>query len=629
MAEETKETKKVISKEKKPKKKKKKRKILLKISIVFLLLVVIGWFTIGMKVMKLRAEAKDLVANTSEQTFKATQTSVVYDTNGKVITKLKGEKDVYYLKYKDLPVYAVAAMISVEDNNFYKHNGVDFRGIARAAVSFVTNKGEVTQGGSTITQQLARTVFLTREISWQRKVKEMFVAWGLEKEYSKDQIMEFYLNNVYFANGYYGIQAASKGYFDKDAKDLTMSEAAFLCAVPNAPNMYEPYHHKEKTLTRRDKILKDMYKQNLITKSQRDEALREKITLKKKKTEQKRNYIETYVIHSATKALMEKQGFEFRYVFDSDEDKQDYDEKYNKSYAECKRTLYSAGYQIHTSIDLNAQKELQSSIDNALSGYTEKDKNKVYKVQGAGVCIDNETGKVAAIVGGRYQKNAGLGLNRAYQSPRQPGSAIKPILVYAPAMERGYGPGSIVNDNPMNPKDKHRVRNSGGSYSGSITLRRALEKSSNVATMRLYEEIGPKSALRYLEKMNFKSLDENDYKYYTTCLGGFTYGTTAEEMASGYAALANQGVFRDPTCIVKIEDSDGETVVSNPSKKRTVYSANTASMMSSVLKSVITNGTGRGAKVPNVDTAGKQVLQQTTRTAGSADIPLTTQLQCG
>ena len=287
MAEETKETKKVISKEKKPKKKKKKRKILLKISIVFLLLVVIGWFTIGMKVMKLRAEAKDLVANTSEQTFKATQTSVVYDTNGKVITKLKGEKDVYYLKYKDLPVYAVAAMISVEDNNFYKHNGVDFRGIARAAVSFVTNKGEVTQGGSTITQQLARTVFLTREISWQRKVKEMFVAWGLEKEYSKDQIMEFYLNNVYFANGYYGIQAASKGYFDKDAKDLTMSEAAFLCAVPNAPNMYEPYHHKEKTLTRRDKILKDMYKQNLITKSQRDEALREEITLKKKKTEQK------------------------------------------------------------------------------------------------------------------------------------------------------------------------------------------------------------------------------------------------------------------------------------------------------------------------------------------------------
>lgn len=144
MAEETKETKKVISKEKKPKKKKKKRKILLKISIVFLFLVVVGWFTVGIKVMKLRSEAKDLVANASEQTFKATQTSVVYDTNGKVITKLKGEKDVYYLKYKDLPVYAVAAMISVEDNNFYKHNGVDFRGIARAAVSFVTNKGSVT-----------------------------------------------------------------------------------------------------------------------------------------------------------------------------------------------------------------------------------------------------------------------------------------------------------------------------------------------------------------------------------------------------------------------------------------------------------------------------------------------------
>ena len=185
MAEETKETKKVIpGKEKKVKKKKKKRKILLKISIVFLFLVVIGWFTFGMKVLKLRSEAKQLVADATEETFKASQTSIVYDINGKQLTKFRGEKDAYYLKYKDLPVYAVASMISVEDRNFYKHNGVDYKGILRAAVSFVAKKGTVTQGGSTITQQLARTVFLNREISWQRKVKEMFVAVELEKKYT-------------------------------------------------------------------------------------------------------------------------------------------------------------------------------------------------------------------------------------------------------------------------------------------------------------------------------------------------------------------------------------------------------------------------------------------------------------
>ena len=224
MAEETKETKKVIPrKEKKVKKKKKKRKILLKLSIVFLFLVLVGWFTFGMKVMKLRSEAKKLVADATEETFKASQTSIVYDTNGKQLTKFRGEKDAYYLKYEDLPVYAVASVISVEDRNFYKHSGVDYKGVLRAAVSIVTNKGEVTQGGSTITQQLARTIFLNNERTWKRKVKEMFIAVELEKKYSKEDILEFYLNNVYFSNGYYGIQAASKGYFNKDAKDLTMS----------------------------------------------------------------------------------------------------------------------------------------------------------------------------------------------------------------------------------------------------------------------------------------------------------------------------------------------------------------------------------------------------------------------
>ncbi len=606
MAEETKETKKVIpGSEKKIKKKKKKRKILLKISIVFLFLVLIGWFTFGMKVMKLRSEAKKLVADATEETFKASQTSIVYDTNGKQLTKFRGEKDAYYLKYEDLPVYAVASMISVEDRNFYKHSGVDYKGILRAAVEFVKRKGSVTQGGSTITQQLARTVFLNREISWQRKVKEMFVAVELEKKYSKEDILEFYLNNVYFSNGYYGIQAASKGYFNKDAKDLSMSEAAFLCAIPNAPTMYDPLKNKEKTMTRRNKILKDMYEQNLIREDQYQEAMNEEITVKKAKKSEKKNYVETYVIHCATKEIMKQKGFEFKSTFDSESEKEQYEDEYEKMYAECKRTLYSAGYHIYTSIDPEVQDELQSSVDNSLNGYTEKDKNGIYKVQASGTCIDNETGKVVAIVGGRYQKNIGYTLNRAYQSPRQPGSAIKPLLVFAPALERGWAPGSIVNDNPMKSTDKHRVRNSGGSYAGQITLRRAVQKSSNVVTMRLYEQIGPETALRYLEKMNFKYLTEEDYKYYTTCIGGFTKGTTSEEMAAGYATIQNDGEYREPTCITKITTSDGDEVMSTSAKKRSIYSETASNYMTDVLQSVVKSGTGAGAKVPNVDTAGK------------------------
>ena len=171
MAEETKETKKIIPESKKKHKKKhKKKKVLLKVSVVFLLLVVIGWFTFGAKVMKLRSEAKKLVAQSSEETFKASQTSIVYDTNGKQLLKFKGEKDVYYLKYKELPVYVIAAVISVEDKNFYKHRGVDYKGISRAAVSYVVHKGRITQGGSTLTQQLAKTVFLNRQKTWKRKV---------------------------------------------------------------------------------------------------------------------------------------------------------------------------------------------------------------------------------------------------------------------------------------------------------------------------------------------------------------------------------------------------------------------------------------------------------------------------
>lgn len=441
-------------------------------------------------------------------------------------------------------------------------------------------------GGSTITQQLARNIFLNFETTYSRKIQEMFIAVALEQKYSKEQILEFYLNNVYFSNGYYGIESAAEAYFNKDANDLSISQIAFLCAIPNSPSRFDPYDHPEATMERRDKILKNMYEEGYISKAQYDRSIAEEIKVLPKKETESNDYAETYIIKCATESLMKANGFEFKTTFRTTSEEEKYDEEYEEMYSNCKQSLYTGGYRIYTSIDMDLQKQLQESVSSKLSMFTEKTDDGIYKVQGAAVTIDNETGRVAAIVGGREEDQEGYGLNRAYQSFRQPGSAIKPLLVYAPALEKGYTPYSTVDDSRMTGEDA--VSNAGYSYSGSISLRRAVQKSSNVATYRLYQELGPENCLEYLENMNFKGLDPKDYKYDTTCLGGFTNGTTVVEMAAGYATLANDGKYRTPTCIVKITDSDKNVIVPDEQKSHDIYSTNAARMMTDVLESCVT-----------------------------------------
>lgn len=602
-----------MAEEKKVKKTKKKskkknrvlRRVIFCVLAVILAAGVVGSIKLGLTLIEMKKEAVKLVSSASRDTFKANQTTLVYDANGELITKLKGEKDVYYLDYDEIPEQVIDAVVSVEDSRFYEHNGIDLKGITRAAVALVKNRGEIHEGASTITQQLAKNIFLSNEQTWNRKIKEMFVAMELEKIYSKKDILEFYLNNIYYSNGYYGIQAAAQGYFQKNAGELSLSEIAYLSAIPNRPGWYDPYEHPENTTKRRNKILKDMLEEEKITQSEYDEAINEEIKVKKSKKLETHDYVETYVINCATKAIMQENGFEFKYSFKNDSERDKYQEEYDKQYATCKRTLYTEGYRIYTSINFDIQEQLQRSVDQTLSYYGEK-KNGVYAVQGAGTCIDNSTGKVVAIVGGRSQDDIeGYTLNRAYQSSRQPGSSLKPLLVYAPALERGYSPGSTVDDSKMSDSAAHKVSNSGGSYRGPITLRAAVMKSSNVATMRLYEEITPKTALSYLEKMHFSHLVDSDYKYYTTCLGGMTYGVTTEEMAGGYAALANEGEFRQPTCIEEITDASGNLITKGYNQSKKVYSKSAANQMTDVLQSVVSGGTGKGTKIEGFDTAGK------------------------
>lgn len=570
--------------------------------VAFAALAVLAIVRVGVPVISMYRNAVEMVAESDENTFKAEQTSLVYDADGNEIKKLKGEKDVHYLEYEDIPDAAKLALIAIEDKNFTSHRGIDMEGIARAAVALIRNRGEITQGGSTITQQLARNVFLSFETTYSRKIQEMFIAVALEQKYTKEQILEFYLNNVYFSNGYYGIESASEAYFRKEAKDLTISQIAFLCAIPNSPTRYDPYDHPEATMERRDRILKNMYEEGYISEEQYQKSLDEKIEVLPRRETQSNDYAETYIIKCATESLMKERGFEFQYVFDDDEEEEAYDEEYDEMYSICRQSLYTAGYRIYTSIDMDMQSQLQESVSSQLAMFTDKTDDGIYEVQGAAVCIDNSTGRVAAIVGGREADQEGYGLNRAYQSYRQPGSAIKPLLVYAPALEQGYTAYSTVDDSRMTGEDA--VSNSGYSYSGSISLRRAVQKSSNVATYRLYQELGPEDCLKYLENMNFAGLEPEDYRYDTTCLGGFTRGTTAVEMAAGYATLANDGRYRTPTCIIRITDSEGNVIVPNEEESKEIYSSSAARSMTDILESCVTDSsaTASGCDL-DVDTA--------------------------
>lgn len=551
------------------------------------------------KVSAMKTEAVSMVSHSSKDTFRKSQTSIAYDINGKTLSVLKGEKDVYYIEYEDIPIYVKQAIISTEDKRFYKHNGIDYRGIMRAAVAMIQD-GEVTQGGSTITQQLARTVFLSNERTWERKIEEMYIAVELEKKYSKEEILEFYLNNVYFANGYYGIEAAAQGYFGTDVSHLSLSQMIYLCAIPNNPTLYNPLTHADKTQARRDRILKSMLEDQVISESSYQTAVAEQIKTTEPE-EIKNNYAETYTYYCATRALMELEGFEFQTVFSDDEEKTAYDREYQSLYDTCNKKLFTGGYRIYTSLDLDAQSQLQASVDEVLAGFGEKSDEGIYELQGAAVCIDNTTGMVRAIIGGRSQDDVeGYTLNRAFQSFRQPGSAIKPLIVYTPALERGYTPDTTVVDEPI----ADGPVNGDGTYSGAMSLRQAVARSKNTIAWKIFEELTPEVGISYLEAMGFSNLNAND-KRLPASIGGFTNGVSPLEMAKGYATIKNDGGYRNPTCIMKITDADGEVIYQADQTASVIYKENACRQMTDMLQTVITSGTGRGYSLGMMPCAGK------------------------
>ncbi len=549
--------------------------------------------------VQLYKDAKTMVENSDRTDFSAYQTSMVYDDQGEIIKLVKKDRFQVYLSINNIPETAKEAIVSIEDKKFYEHNGIDMKAILRAAISLV-EKDEITQGGSTITQQLSRNIFLTHTVSWERKVEEIFISLRLEKIYSKEDILEFYLNNVYFANGYYGIEAASIGYFNKSSNELTLSETAFLCAIPNNPTVYDPRKNKDNTLKRRDRILEEMLKDGKISESECAAAKQETITLNDIEVHSAGTYVDSYVNYCATRALMEKNGFVFKNEFTDEAEEKEYKALYEEEYDKWSEKLVTDGYRIYTTINREMQEKLQTAVDESMYGFVTQKDDGVYNVQAAATCIDNDSGKVKAIVGGRSQDNVESSFNRAYQSKRQPGSSIKPLLVYAPALEKGYTANSTLKD----VKTADGPANAGNAYSGSISLRSAVEKSRNAAAWSLYQAITPGYAMQYLLNMEFSGISKNDYNL-STALGGFTTGFSTVEMASGYATLENNGTFRTPTCIDKILDSNGNLIVDSVGTEKQVYTEETAKEMTDILKGVLTRGTGVRRRLKHMTAAAK------------------------
>ena len=601
----------IKNKTKKEKKKKPKSKIKKVVKTVFLEIGILGLITVlllgvvlykryGKGILELKENAERLVKYSDVEDFVQSKASLIYDTYGNQITSLKAEKDVYYLTDEEIPTYFKDAMVSVEDKKYYEHPGYDTKAIIRAIKSYVDKKGEITQGASTITQQLARNIYLTHEVTWERKIEEIFLAIELEKKYSKQEILEFYLNNVYFANGYYGVESASQGYFQVSAKDLSLSQVAFLCAIPNNPTRYNPLTNYENTIERRDFILGEMIEEGKITQLDYEIAIREQIVLNPKEEQGINDYVETYVFDCATRALMEYNGFVFCYQFDSDEARKNDEERYDELYSRCLRSLYVEGYQIYTSIDMEKQAMLQASLDEGLSANQELSESGIYSLQGSATCIDNATGKVVAIVGGRSQETNGYTLNRAFQAYRQPGSSIKPLVVYLPAFERGYTPDTIMIDEPIEDGPKNY-----SGYSGAMTIRAAVQYSTNTIAHRIFEKITPKVGMQYILNMGFSKIMTQDTYNLASALGGLTYGVNTKEMASGFCTIQNDGVFRDPSCIVEILDAQGNVLIPNEWEETKIYDRNASRMMTDVMVTVVTSGTARGYGIEGMPCAGK------------------------
>jgi len=538
----------------------------------FLMAIVFGGFFWGILAGIFFSLIHDLPQINLLKQFKPSSVTTVFSSDNQILAKFYIEKRVP-VSIEKIPDNLINALITIEDKNFYAHSGINLKAILRAVFHDIKAQS-YKQGASTLTQQLAKTLFLSYEKSISRKIKEAILALQIERRYTKKEILELYLNLIYLGSGAYGVEAASQTYFGKSVEALTLPEAALIAGLPKAPSVYSPINNPGLAKKRRDIVLQQMLTAKMITALEYNSARTIEISqVPQKTTQDQTGYFIEYM-----RAVLKKQ-------FDL-------------------QNIYSKGLNIYTTIDLDLQQTANDSVSKWMSQLEARMKKQgleTSNTQCALIAIDTKTGGILSMVGGKdFQKSA---FNRAVHAKRQPGSAFKPF-VYATAIILGFSQNDKLLDAPLTyPLDNNktwRVNNFSKTYSGEITLRKALALSKNTPVVRLMEMIGPTRVIEFAKKAGVTSALHANL---SLALG--TSEISLIELTASYIPFANMGIKVTPFSIVKIMDSDARIIYQNTIQKQSIMSRQNAAIITDMLKAVVLEGTGKRALIIQKDIAGK------------------------
>lgn len=548
----------------------------LRYALITIMSLVVAGFVIGGLVFAFYVSSTPKLTASK---LSSTNSSLIYDSNGSLIADLGSEKRES-VSANSIPLNLVNAVTSIEDKRFFKHRGIDVYRILGAALNNFTSSS--TQGGSTLDQQLIKLAYFSTSESDQtlkRKAQEAWLALQMERKYTKEEILTFYINKVYMGNGNYGMLTAAKSYYGKDLKDLSIAQLALLAGIPQAPSQYDPYTNPEAAQNRRDTVLSEMYEDGNITKSEYDTAVATPVTDGLQTLTESTSY-EPYLDNYIKEVIQEV----------SDKTGQD---------------IYSAGLKVYTNVDTDVQKYLWD-VYNTDYYVTYPDSD----LQVASTIVDVQTGKVIAQLGSRNQDTTvSLGTNQAVLTDRDWGSTMKPITDYAPAIENGVytSTSDITSDSKAYwPGTSTQIYNWDRQYYGNMTIQTAIQQSRNVPAVKALESVGLNKAKSFLEGLGIYY----PQLYYSNAISSSTsdsdekYGASSEKMASAYAAFANGGIYYEPQYVNKVEFNDGTSKTFDTSGSRAMKET-TAYLMTSMLKTVLTYGTGTEAAISGVYQAGK------------------------
>ncbi|MDO7905279.1 transglycosylase domain-containing protein [Paenibacillus sp. JX-17] len=584
------------------------------VSLGLMAILAVGGLVAGYVAAKVKDEPVRSRAVIEQKVNENAITGFVYFNDGSPIGQLRTDEDRRLIKYEDIPPVIIDAVLAIEDNNFYEHKGVDFNGTMRAVKQKVLKESTQT-GGSTLTQQLSRRVFLNLDRTDDRKIKEILLSLRLERFLTKEEILTAYLNKVPYGNGssgynLFGIKAAAKGIFNiDDLNKLNLAQAAYLAGLPQLPSSYSAFTSKgtfnaaayKRAANRKNLVLTRMLEENKITRDQYNQAMN--FDLKKSLAPHKVKAYNTYPY-----LMMETERQASQILADlmangklgndsaaSDNSQEGTEKAGSDVLQEAQEQLRVGGYRIYTTIDKSVYNSMHEVADNP-DNFSARSKEKGLE-QTAAMMINHKTGAILGMIEGRsFQEEQ---MNYATQMVRQPGSTMKPIAAYLPALDEGLvQPATIMDDSPIILKDGpngfHIPKNSNNRYKGLMTVRSALNNSTNTIALKLFnQKVGIDKAWAFAKKLGINTIEREDYQAQTGVLGGLRHGVTVEELTNAYGSIPNGGVFNDSYMIEKIVDSQGKIVYQHKPNPVQVYSSQTAYLMTDMLHTVITDGTGK------------------------------------